>query len=122
MAEYIDQTPLAAMLFTVVFTLNVMLAFAPPLSFVGFSIPTLPVGALALPGATAATPRTRDPCQALPIDHSWKNFGQTYAQEHKRNQRWVGETPRCHFRDVSGVRLQSVAVELSIHSLWSHYT
>ena len=59
MAEYIDQIPLAAMLFILVFTLNVMPAFVPPtwmtLSFVGFSIPTLPVGALALLGATAAT-------------------------------------------------------------------
>ena len=59
MAEYIDQILLAAMLFILVFTLNVMPAFAPPtwmtLSFVGFSIPTLPVGALALLGATAAT-------------------------------------------------------------------
>ena len=59
MAEYIDQIPLAAMLFILVFTLNVMPSFAPPtwmtLSFVGFSIPTLPIGALALLGATAAT-------------------------------------------------------------------
>jgi hypothetical protein len=47
------------MLFILVFTLHVMPAFAPPtwmtLSFVGFSIPTLPVGALVLLGATAAT-------------------------------------------------------------------
>ena len=59
MAEHIDQIPLAVMLFILVFTLNVMPAFAPPtwmtLSFVGFAIPTLPVGALALLGATAAT-------------------------------------------------------------------
>ena len=59
MTEYIGQVPLAALLFIVVFTLNVVPAFAPPtwitLSFVGFSMPHVPVSALALIGATAAT-------------------------------------------------------------------
>ena len=43
MSEFIDQLPLAALLFIVVFTLNVIPAFAPPtwvtLSFIGFSMP-----------------------------------------------------------------------------------
>lgn len=59
MSEFIDQLPLAALLFIVVFTLNVIPAFAPPtwvtLSFIGFSMPNIPVLALASIGATAAT-------------------------------------------------------------------
>ena len=59
MAEYLDQIPLAALLFILVFILNVVPAFAPPtwvtLSFVGFSMPHAPIAALALIGATAAT-------------------------------------------------------------------
>lgn len=59
MAEYLDPLGMAALLFAVVFVLNVVPAFAPPtwitLSFIGFSIPDVPVGALALIGACAAT-------------------------------------------------------------------
>lgn len=59
MAEYIDLLGMAALLFAVVFVLNVVPAFAPPtwiaLSFIGFSIPDVPVGAVALIGACAAT-------------------------------------------------------------------
>jgi len=58
-AEYIGQVPHAGLLFILVFILNVVPAFAPPtwitLSFLGFSMPHVPVGALALIGATAAT-------------------------------------------------------------------
>jgi hypothetical protein len=50
---------LVALLFTLVFALNLVPAFAPPtwmtLSFVGLTIPTIPAGLLALIGATAAT-------------------------------------------------------------------
>jgi membrane protein YqaA with SNARE-associated domain len=59
MAEYLDLLGMAALLFAVVFVLNVVPAFAPPtwitLSFIGFSIPDVPVVALALIGACAAT-------------------------------------------------------------------
>jgi hypothetical protein len=59
MAEYLDLLGMAALLFAVVFVLNVVPAFAPPtwvtLSLIGFSIPDVPVGALALIGACAAT-------------------------------------------------------------------
>ena len=59
MPQYFDQLVLGALLFLAVFFLNVMPAFAPPtwltLSFVGFSMPHVPVLALALIGATAAT-------------------------------------------------------------------
>jgi len=58
-AEYIGQVPHAGLLFILVFILNVVPAFAPPtwitLSFLGMSMPHVPVGALALIGATAAT-------------------------------------------------------------------
>jgi hypothetical protein len=58
-AEYIGQVPHAGLLFILVFILNVMPAFAPPtwitLSFLGLSMPHVPIGALALIGATAAT-------------------------------------------------------------------
>jgi hypothetical protein len=58
-AEYIGQVPHAGLLFILVFILNVVPAFAPPtwitLSFLGFSMPHVPIGALALIGATAAT-------------------------------------------------------------------
>jgi len=58
-AEYIGQVPHAGLLFILVFILNVVPAFAPPtwirLSFLGFSMPHVPMGALALIGATAAT-------------------------------------------------------------------
>ena len=58
-AECIGQVPHAGLLFILVFILNVVPAFAPPtwitLSFVGFSMPHVPIGALALIGATAAT-------------------------------------------------------------------
>ena len=58
-AEYIGQVPHAGLLFILVFILNVVPAFAPPtwitLSFLGFSMPHGPIGALALIGATAAT-------------------------------------------------------------------
>jgi len=57
--EYIGQVPHAGLLFILVFILNVVPAFAPPtwitLSFLGFSMPHVPIGALALIGATAAT-------------------------------------------------------------------
>ena len=57
--EYVLQIWLAALLFVVVFALNVAPALAPPtwmtLSFIGFSVPDAPVAALALIGATAAT-------------------------------------------------------------------
>jgi len=59
MADYIDLLGMAALLFAVVFVLNVVPAFAPPtwitLSFIGFSLPDVPAGALALIGACAAT-------------------------------------------------------------------
>ena len=59
MAEYINLLEMAALLFAVVFVLNVVPAFAPPtwitLSFIGFTAPDAPVGALALIGACAAT-------------------------------------------------------------------
>jgi len=58
-AEYIGQVPHAGLLFILVFILNVVPAFAPPtwitLSFLGMSMPHVPVGALALIGPTAAT-------------------------------------------------------------------
>jgi len=58
-AEYIGQVPHAGLLFILVFILNVVPAFAPPtwitLSFLGMSMPHVPIGALALIGATAAT-------------------------------------------------------------------
>jgi len=58
-AEYIGQVPHAGLLFILVFILNVVPAFAPPtwitLSFLGMSMPHVPVGALALIGATTAT-------------------------------------------------------------------
>ena len=58
-AEYIGQVPHAGLLFILVFILNVVPAFAPPtwitLSFLGMSMPHVPVGALALIRATAAT-------------------------------------------------------------------
>ena len=58
-AEYIGQVPHAGLLFILVFILNVVPAFAPPtwitLSFLGFSMPHVPIAALALIGATAAT-------------------------------------------------------------------
>src|SRR6516165_4904757 len=54
-----SQVPHAGLLFILVFILNVVPAFAPPtwitLSFLGMSMPHVPVGALALIGATAAT-------------------------------------------------------------------
>ena len=59
MAQYIDLLGMAGLLFAVVFVLNVVPAFAPPtwitLSFIGLSMPDVPVGALALIGACAAT-------------------------------------------------------------------
>src|SRR6516165_2890820 len=59
MSEYISQFPLAALLFLLVFLLNVTPAFAPPtwvtLSFIGFSMPHVSVAALSLIGAAAAT-------------------------------------------------------------------
>jgi hypothetical protein len=59
MTEYIDLLEMAGLLFAVVFILNVVPAFAPPtwmtLSFIGFTIPDVPVGTLALIGACAAT-------------------------------------------------------------------
>ena len=59
MPEYVQQVSLAALLFVVVFALNVAPALTPPtwvtLSFIGFSLPDAPVAALALIGATAAT-------------------------------------------------------------------
>jgi hypothetical protein len=59
MLQFTEQLPLAAVLFILVFILNVIPAFAPPtwmtLSFVGFSTPDMPVSVLALTGATAAT-------------------------------------------------------------------
>ena len=59
MAPYIDLLGMAALLFAVVFVLNVVPAFAPPtwmtLSFVGFSMPDVPIGTVALIGASAAT-------------------------------------------------------------------
>jgi hypothetical protein len=59
MAGFIDQLPLVALLFAVVFVLNVIPAFAPPtwmtLSFIGFSMPDVPVWGIALTGAIAAT-------------------------------------------------------------------
>jgi hypothetical protein len=59
MAEYIDLLGMAALLFAVVFVLNVVPAFAPPtwvtLSFIGLSMPDVPVATVALIGACAAT-------------------------------------------------------------------
>jgi hypothetical protein len=59
MAEHLDQIPLASLLFIVIFILNVAPAFAPPtwmtLSFVGFSMPHVPIAGLVLIGATSAT-------------------------------------------------------------------
>jgi hypothetical protein len=59
MSALVEQLPLAALLFVVVFALNVIPAFAPPtwmtLSAIGLSIPDAPVGALASIGAIAAT-------------------------------------------------------------------
>lgn len=59
MPEYAQLLSGAVLLFLVIFALNVAPAFAPPtwitLSFVGFSIPDIPVAAVALIGAVAAT-------------------------------------------------------------------
>jgi hypothetical protein len=59
MIGFVDQASLAALLFVAVFILNVVPAFVPPtwltLSFVGLSMPNVPVGVLALIGASAAT-------------------------------------------------------------------
>jgi hypothetical protein len=59
MAELVSQAPFIALLFALIFVLNLVPAFAPPtwmtLSFVGLTIPTVPRGLLALVGATAAT-------------------------------------------------------------------
>jgi hypothetical protein len=59
MAEYLDLLGMVALLFAVVFVLNVVPAFAPPtwitLSLIGLSIPDVSVGAVALIGACAAT-------------------------------------------------------------------
>jgi hypothetical protein len=59
MTDLIQQALLGALLFIVVFILNVIPAFAPPtwitLSFIGFSAPDISVVLLALTGAAAAT-------------------------------------------------------------------
>lgn len=59
MPQLIDQISLAALLFTLIFTLNLVPAFAPPtwvtLSFIGLTIPTVPHGLLTLTAAIAAT-------------------------------------------------------------------
>ncbi len=59
MSGLVEQLPSAALLFAVVFILNVLPAFAPPtwmtLSAVGLSTPDAPVVPLALIGAAAAT-------------------------------------------------------------------
>ena len=59
MGDLIEQLPLTALLFIVVFILNVIPAFAPPtwltLSVIGFPRPEIPVVLLALTGAAAAT-------------------------------------------------------------------
>jgi hypothetical protein len=59
MSGLVEQLPLAALLFVVVFALNVIPVFAPPtwmtLSAIGLSVPDAPVAALAVIGAIAAT-------------------------------------------------------------------
>jgi hypothetical protein len=59
MSGYVDQIALGALLFVVVFALNLAPAFAPPtwmtLSAIGFTSPGARVAVLALIGATAAT-------------------------------------------------------------------
>ena len=59
MSETFDLTYVLAVLFIVVFALNVLPAFAPPtwatMSFIGLAIPNIDVLLLALVAATAAT-------------------------------------------------------------------
>jgi hypothetical protein len=59
MNDLIEQAPVTALLFTLIFILNVIPAFAPPtwitLSFIGFSSPDVSVAPLAVTAAVAAT-------------------------------------------------------------------
>jgi hypothetical protein len=59
MMDFPDDMTIVVVLFFVVFALNIVPAFAPPtwvtLSFVGLTVPSVNVVALAVVGATAAT-------------------------------------------------------------------
>jgi hypothetical protein len=59
MMDFPDDMTIVVVLFFVVFALNIVPAFAPPtwvtLSFVGLTVPSVNVVALAAVGATAAT-------------------------------------------------------------------
>lgn len=59
MAEFTDITKITALLFIVVFLLNLLPAFAPPtwtaMSFIGLTIPNIDLISLTVVAATAAT-------------------------------------------------------------------
>jgi len=119
-----DEMAIIVALFFVVFVLNVLPAFAPPtwmtLSFVGLAVHNVNVITLAVVGATAATLGRIALAQAIAENRSSRIAERTGPAQHRRNQARDRGSEGADLYCVYGVRVESIAIQLSIHRLWTY--
>lgn len=112
-----------AILFVAILLLNVIPAFAPPtwmaMSWIGFNQPAEDPLLLAVVAASAATIGRL----ILARCSTWLVRGHLMREADRQNidevKIWL-EKEGAHGRCAASIRLQSVPVELSVHSIWAN--